>query len=285
MKVVRLSSPAKLNLILNVLNKRPDGYHNLKTLFERVNLQDELEFSSNSTGKITISCDSSWVPTGPKNLVYKVAQVLKNDFHIREGVHVRITKRIPVAAGLAGGSSNAATALLGLDKLWKLSLPRAQLVKYARTVGSDVAFFLYDTNWAVGTSRGDVIKPVDAATKLWHVLVVPRIKMYSREVFTRLNLRLTKKVDNVNILIRSIRGNNILKAQRLLSNDLECSILTVCPRLEQIRARMRSLGLEGVSFSGSGPSIFALTDSQSQAQEAVRVLGKRYAQVFCVRTL
>lgn len=285
MKTIVLPAPAKLNLVLRVINKRQDGYHNLKTLFERIDLCDELSFSRNSTGKITIRCDHPFVPVGPKNLVFKVAQLLKNEHNVREGVDVHIRKKIPVAAGLAGGSSNAATALLGLNQLWKLSLSPAQLVAFARLIGSDVAFFLYNRSWALGTERGDVIKPVLIRPKIWHVLVVPRIKMYSREVFTRLNLQLTKKDDDVNILIRYLQFNNIIKAQSLLANDLETSILAIRPGLQNVKNRLTACGLTGVSFSGSGPAVFALTGTKQEAQAAVQILNRRYRQVFSVCTL
>lgn len=284
MKTIILPAPAKLNLFLKVINKRPDGYHNLKTLFERIDLQDELTFSRQDSGRITIRCDHPQVPIGPKNLVYKVAQLLKNEYGIKDGVHVQIRKKIPVAAGLAGGSSNAATTLLGLNRLWQLNLPQAKLIDCARQVGSDVAFFLYEASWALGEDRGDAITPLSIPAKIWHVLVVPKIKMYSREVFTRLNLGLTKKGDDVNILIRSLKMDNILKAKSLLRNDLASSILAICPRLQNVKDRLTRGGLAGVSFSGSGPAVFALTDDKEQAWEFVRVLRRQYRQVYAVCT-
>ena len=284
MKKIVLRAPAKLNLILKVLNKRPDGYHTLKTIFERISLSDDLEFSGAPTNRISIVCDHPHVPVGPKNLVYKIAAILKQDYKIKDGVRIRIRKNIPVAAGLAGGSTDAATALLGLNQLWGLNLPQEKLVSYARQVGSDVAFFLYDTSWALGTERGDVIRPLDIASKLWHVVVVPKVKMYSREVFTHLNLQLTKKDDDVNILLRCLQGNDVVEAQNLLANDLETSILTICPKLQIVKDRVAGCGLNGVSFSGSGPAVFALTTSKEQAQDAALILSKRYTQVFVVCT-
>ena len=210
MKPLILSSPAKLNLALQVIGKRPDGYHNLKTLFERIDLADRLSFAPDPTGKIRIQCAHPHVPIGPKNLVYRVARLLQERYRVKAGVTVRIDKRIPVAAGLAGGSSNAATALLGLNRLWGLGLSPARLVRLAKTIGCDVPFFLHDCSWALGQERGDRIRRLDIPVRLWHVLVVPRVKMYSQEVFTALNLQLTKRSDNVNILIRSLKNNNII---------------------------------------------------------------------------
>ena len=284
MNQITLQSHAKLNIFLKVVNKRPDGYHNLHTLFERIDLCDDIRFSANNTGKIKISCDHPHVPVGPKNLIYKAVEMLRSDFGLKYGVSVNITKRIPVAAGLAGGSSNAATTLLGLNKIWNLSLSRAKLMQYGKALGSDVPFFLNDCSWGVGVERGDKIKRVSTATKLWHILVVPRIKMYSREVFTQLNLQLTKRDDDVNILIRSLKNSNIKKVGALLFNDLESSILNICPRLLNAKKRLQLCELEGISFSGSGPAIFGITVTKENALRAKMILEKRYKQVFVVRT-
>src|SRR3989338_9757846 len=128
MRSIILPSPAKLNLFLKVHNKRSDGFHNIVTVFERISLSDELTFRANTRGTIRITCDHPQVPVGPKNLVYKAARLLQDTFHLENGVNIKIKKRIPVAAGLAGGSSNAAAALLGISRLWGLKLSRQQLL-------------------------------------------------------------------------------------------------------------------------------------------------------------
>ncbi len=286
MKVVTLRSPAKLNLYLKVLRKRPDGYHDLETLFERIDLFDDLTFKPNRLGDIRIHCRHRHVPCGPKNLIYQVALLLKRKFQVKEGVDVTIDKRIPVAAGLAGGSSNAATTLKGLNDLWQLKLSRADLIALAKEVGSDVPFFLHDCSWGLGCSRGDDIQKIKLRTKLWHILVVPSIKMYSREVFARLNLQLTKPGDDVNILIRYLKDKNINRVKTLLCNDLENSILEIRSSLGKIMERLRAYReVEGVSFSGSGPAIFGLVQSKQQAEKLKVLLLRKYSQVFVVRTL
>jgi 4-diphosphocytidyl-2-C-methyl-D-erythritol kinase len=285
MKRIRLQSPAKLNLFLKVINKRSDGYHNLKTLFERINLCDTIDLELNRSGAIRIACRHPHVPKGPKNLVYRVAALLRQDFQVPFGVNIRIQKRIPVAAGLAGGSSNAATVLCGLNKLWKLNLSQKQLLNYGARIGSDVSFFLYDCSWAIGTRRGEQIKRLNIRRKLWHVLVVPYVKMYTKEVFGRLNLKLTKQIDNVNILTRSLQKGDLSKVGRLLFNDLESSILQIRPSLFAVKDRLASFPLKGVSFSGSGPSVFGIATSQHQAQHIESLLRHRYKQIFVVRTL
>ena len=278
-------SPAKLNLVLDVLGKRPDGFHELKTIFERISLADRITLTRTQTGKIRIRCSHPQVPKGPGNLVFKAAQMLAQDFSISEGLDINIIKNIPVAAGLAGGSSNAAAVLSGLNRLWQLGLNKAQLVKYAARLGSDVAFFLYDTPYALGTGRGELIKPINVRTKLWHVLVTPRVKMLTKEVFARLKLKLTNKKDNVNILLPFLRKGDLTRLAGSLSNDLEPAILSLRPDFIYIKNKLLDAGAMGVCFSGSGPSVFACVGSQQHAESLRAKFDRRYTQVFVVSTL
>ena len=285
MSSLTLRSPAKLNLYLQVVRKRKDGYHELKTIFERISLFDRIRLTSNSTGKIKICCNHPHVPVGPKNLCYKVACLLQNHCKTSKGVTIDIQKNIPVAAGLGGGSSNAATLLMGLNRLWRLGLNRTQLVALGKKIGSDVPFFLYDCSWALGTGRGDLIKRLNLKAKLWHILVVPKLKLYSYKVYGGLNLRLTKKKDDVNILRSHLKTSNIIGVGRCLRNDLESSILELSPQLAGLKKRLKLLNTQGVMISGSGPAVFGLTSSPKLAEDLLEILKRRHSQVFAVRTL
>lgn len=285
MKTIKLRSPAKVNLYLRVLKKRPDGFHNIKTVFERIDLYDNLTFTSNQTGKISISCHHPQIPIGPKNLIYKVALALQEKYKIRQGVRVHLNKRIPVAAGLAGGSSNAATTILALNRLWRLGLSKAEMVKLGQNIGSDVAFFLHDTSFALGTQRGDHIIKINIKPKYWHILVVVKHKMYAKEVYGAFKLSLTKKRDNVNILIHNLRNSNMLGVCEHLTNDLEKPVLRLKPGLETLKKRLKLLNSKGVMISGSGPSVFGLVASKTEANAMKKILKRRYSQVFVVRTL
>ncbi|HRZ40280.1 MAG TPA: 4-(cytidine 5'-diphospho)-2-C-methyl-D-erythritol kinase [Candidatus Omnitrophota bacterium] len=316
MNALQLYSPAKVNLILKVINRRADGFHNIHTLFERISLCDQMHFRILPSQEIRILCDHPGVPCTSQNLVHKAASLLQQYCGVTKGVEVRIKKNIPVAAGLAGGSSNAATTLFALNRLWNLRLSRKQLLDCAARIGSDVPFFIWDVNWAIGERRGERIRPVSLRQKIWHVLVVPKIKMPTPKVYGALNLevtsisvfnrnsgsvygkkrhfragtakkieRLTKTSDNANILIHSLLEKDINKSRDLLSNDLEQGIISVCPRLADIKERLKALGLQGVSFSGSGPSLFGLMASKAEAEKWRSILSKYYSQVFAVRTL
>jgi len=280
-----VSSPAKLNLVLDVLGKRPDGFHELRTIFERISLADQITLTRNKTNKISIRCAHPHVPRGSGNLVFKAAMLLFEDFHISDGLNINIIKNIPVAAGLAGGSSNAAAVLSGLNRLWQLGLSRAQLVNYAARLGSDVAFFLYNTSYALGQGRGERIQPINVKTKLWHVLVTPRVKMYTKDVFSRLKLNLTNKKDNVNILLPFLRKGDLGRLAGALSNDLEPAILSLRPDFIYLKKKLLDAGAMGVCFSGSGPSVFALSESQKHALSLRARFDRRYTQAFVVNTL
>jgi len=248
-------------------------------------LADQITLSRNKSKKISIRCSHPDVPRGPSNLVYKAAEMLSSDFSISEGIDINIIKNIPVAAGLAGGSSNAAAVLLGLNRLWQLGLGSQELVSYASRIGSDVAFFLYDTPYALGTGRGEIIRPLDIKTKLWHVLVTPRVKLLSKDVFTRLKLNLTNKKDNVNILLPFLRKGDLMRLAGSLSNDLEPAILSLRPDFIYLKKKLLDAGATGVCFSGSGPSVFALVTSQKHALSVRAQFDRRYSQSFVVSTL
>ena len=284
MKSLRLRSPAKLNIALKVLGKRADGYHSLETIFERINLFDDIVLKVNATGTIRVFCNNPQVPTDKTNLVYKAAQILKDDLAVKKGVDIRIKKRIPVAAGLGGGSSNAATVLLGLNQLWNLKLSQRKLVAYGKKLGSDVPFFLYDTPWALGTQRGDVIKPLAIRTKLTQILITPKKKILTKNVFGRLNLKLTNENMDVSILLPYLRKNDFYALGQCLFNDLESSIVALNPGLKKLKNQLQQLDSLGVCFSGSGPSIFILVKSFSQATQLKALLKKRYDRVFVVET-
>ena len=285
MNSIHLCSPAKLNLSLKVLGKRSDGYHELSTLFEKIDLCDDLYLARNRTGNIRVICAHPQVPRGPKNLVYRAARMLKDELGFSGGVDIRIVKRIPVAAGLAGGSSNAASVLLGLNKLWGLKLSRQRLTAFAGRIGSDVPLFLDEDIFCHGTGRGDRLRGLKIQKKYWHVVVTPRLKVYSKEVFEAFKMGLTKTNDNVNILTCALRTNDVARAGQFLSNDLETAIVRVHPQLLKIKNNIKIISGLDVCFSGSGPSLFAFVPTQAMAREISGLLKKVYAQVFAVRTL
>ncbi|TAM38257.1 4-(cytidine 5'-diphospho)-2-C-methyl-D-erythritol kinase, partial [bacterium] len=182
-----LESFAKINLYLQVLNKRGDNFHNLNTLFCRIDLKDTIVLRERKDSQIKIKCDSRQVPKDKNNLCFRAAALLKQALKLSFGVEIEIKKRIPVGAGLGGGSSNAASVLLGLNKFWELNLPETKLVKLAAELGSDVPFFVAGDKFALGRGRGEKIKPVTSLDKLklWFILVCPRIKVSTPLIYNQ----------------------------------------------------------------------------------------------------
>lgn len=286
MKTLSLRSPAKLNLFLKVLHKRKDGYHSLETLFERIDLCDHIQLTGNQEGVIRIFCDHPDVPLDSRNLVYRAVKLVQEEFGLTDGIDIQITKRIPVAAGLGGGSSNAATTLWGVNRLWSLHMTRKKLLALARKIGSDVSFFIHNCSWAEGRGRGDQIKRFIIPARLWHIVVVPALKVYSQEIFAAWhNEELTKPGDDVKIFIRFLRKNNLSAMERLLRNDLERAIVRRHPQLLSLKQNIAHLVQKPVIFSGSGPALFALAPTRREAHGLKEALAKNGYQTFIVRTL
>lgn len=285
-----LYSYAKLNLYLEVVNIRKDNYHNIKTLFERIDLSDKIILKSLRDKKIKIACNLPAVPKDDTNLAYLSAKLLQDTFKINRGVEIKIIKRILVGAGLGGGSSNAATVLMGLNKLWRLSLTQDKLLDLARVIGSDVPFFIYNSPFALGYGRGDKVKPLKLLNnlKLWHILVVPQIKVSTPLIYKNWDIYagLTKPKYNVKILNLALRKRNLSLPGEALFNGLEKITTRLYPEVNQIKERLKNLGLKSILMSGSGPAVFGVVSSRKEAISLKRQLRKenRSWKIFITRT-
>lgn len=286
-RTLTLCAHAKVNLYLRVLGKRPDSYHTIETLFERIDLADELVFTAQPNG-LALTCDDPVLSTGPDNLVLRAARLLQESAGVAQGAALHLRKRIPVAAGLGGGSSDAATALLGLHELWGLRWPVERLVPLARRLGADVPFFLTGARFAVGKERGDVCTPVDApeALTLWHVLAVPREPLLTREVFAGLNLSLTPSEPTLTMCLHALLDGRLPRLAESLHNTLELPARQRCPRIASLKGLLQQGGAIAVSLSGSGPSVFGLVASEADARRlAARVASPDDSwRVFVCRT-
>jgi len=288
---VKLSSCAKLNLYLAVLNRRKDGYHNIKTVFERIGLSDRIILKPRRDNKIKIICSSPLVPKGKTNLAYRSAKLLQDNFLVKKGVNIEIEKHIPVGAGLGGGSSNAAAVLVGLNKLWGLNLGQNKLVKLAAGIGSDVPFFIYDTPFAQGSGRGEKVRPLKALgnVKLWHVLAVPKIEVLTPVIYKKWDSysRLTIRPRGDKILTSALKKGDISFIAKSLFNSLERVTSGLYPEVARIKGRFINLGLKAVLMSGSGPAVFAIVPSRKEVVSLRRQLKEenKFWQVFASQTL
>jgi len=263
MTTLTLQAPAKINLYLAVTGKRPDGYHTLHSLFCPVGLADTV--SLKPTGdKIRVSCNHPLVPTDRTNLAYVAAQAFLDRTRINSGLHIHIHKRIPVAGGLGGGSSNAAAVLKGLNRFYQSPLSGRQLHTLATTIGADVPFFL-DCAAAWATGVGDQLTPAKDISSLPVILVNPGVPLATAQIFEKLNLRLTKCTQkHKNLSFKKLLSNQ----GHALCNDLEPVAVKQCPAIADIKIRLLRLGAAGAMMSGSGPTIFGLFYKKVTARRA-----------------
>jgi 4-diphosphocytidyl-2-C-methyl-D-erythritol kinase len=280
---------AKLNLGLEVLGLRQDGYHELRTLFQTVDLADRIRLESAADGRCSLSCDDSRVPVDESNLALRAALELKGFAREARNVRIHIEKRIPVAGGLGGGSSDAAATLMGLDALWQLGLGVDGLLPLARRLGADVPFFLFGGT-ALGIARGDEIYPLAQQLRFHAVVVDPGRPLSTAAVFRRADARLTPRENSNTIfrfLSRSMDGG--AGAVSVLHNDLERAALEeapeLAPRIAEIRVLLRREGALLTSLSGSGSSYFGVFDRAAAAAAAARAVEAGGFPVFRCRML
>ncbi|AMX84909.1 4-diphosphocytidyl-2C-methyl-D-erythritol kinase [Geobacillus subterraneus] len=283
---MRLSvkAPAKINLSLDVLYKRPDGYHEVKMVMTTIDLADRIELIPlPGEDAIRIVSQNRFVPDDCRNLAYQAAKLLKETFSIREGVAISITKHIPVAAGLAGGSSDAAATLRGLNKLWRLGLSVHELATLGAQIGSDVAFCVYGGT-AVATGRGEIITPISSPPPCWVVLAKPPIGVSTAEVYRNLQLEHVSHPD-VDVMVEAIERQDYAAICRSVGNVLEEVTLKKYPEVAHIKEQMRRFGADAVLMSGSGPTVFGLIEHDSRMQRVYNGLRGFCDQVFAVRLL
>jgi 4-diphosphocytidyl-2-C-methyl-D-erythritol kinase len=277
-----LKSPAKINLFLNVLKKRDDGYHQIQTLMQAVDLCDELTLQKTEKG-IGISCDHPACPSDERNLAFKAASLLMKEEKLEGGLNIRIEKRIPISAGLGGGSSNAAATLKGLNQLFDLGLSIDRLHRLGVQIGSDVPFFLYSGQSLV-KGRGEEIVPVKLYRAYWLVLVCPHLEVSSGWAYQKVKINLTRETKEVNyMLLESHHG--FFDALSLFKNDLEEAVAGEYPVLRQLKDILKSSGAVKSSMSGSGPTVYGLFDRKPQAQEVARKLSQGDWQVFLTQPI
>ena len=285
-----LNSYAKLNLFLQVRNIRKDNYHNIKTLFEKIDLCDKIIIKPRRDKLINVSSDNPEVPTDEANLCFKSALLLRDEFGKKNGLDIKIIKRIPVGAGLGGGSSNAASVLLGLNKLWKLNLSRKKLCHLAAKIGSDVPFFIHDSNFALGSGRGEKIKPLKTLRKvrIWHVLAVPKIHVSTPLIYEKWDSfsGLTKPEYDVKLLVFALKKGKAPILAGSLFNSLEAVTTKIYPEVKQIKREFIESGVSSVLMSGSGPAVFGVVSSRKEAATLCGKLKKSNGswRIFCVRT-
>jgi 4-diphosphocytidyl-2-C-methyl-D-erythritol kinase len=278
-----IKAPAKINLSLDVLHKRPDGYHEVEMVMTTIDLADRIEMSLLDKDTIKINSQNRFVPDDQRNLAYQAARLLKDRFNVKKGVSIAIEKTIPVAAGLAGGSSDAAATLRGLNKLWQLGLSIDELATLGSEIGSDVSFCVYGGT-ALATGRGELIQQLSSPPTCWVVLAKPFIGVSTAEVYRRLQIDGIHH-PNTKEMIRAIEEKDFKGVCNHVGNVLEEVTLDLHPEVALIKDQMKRFGADAVLMSGSGPTVFSLVEHDSRMHRIYNGLRGFCDQVFAVRML
>lgn len=278
-----VKAPAKINLTLDVLYKRPDNYHEVEMIMTTVDLSDRIGLESRADGLIKIISTNGFIPDDNRNLAYQAAQLIKDTYGVAHGVTISIEKEIPVAAGLAGGSSDAAATLKGLNELWELGLSIDTLAELGAKIGSDVSFCIYGGT-ALATGRGEKIQKLPAPPTCWVVLAKPKIGVSTAQVYGGLNIEGIEH-PNTKMMIQAIETNDYDLMCNSVGNVLESVTFNLHPEVVMIKEQMKRFGADAVLMSGSGPTVFGLVDNESRLGRIYNGLRGFCDEVFAVRLL
>jgi 4-diphosphocytidyl-2-C-methyl-D-erythritol kinase len=265
-----LPSFAKVNLSLRILGRRPDGYHEIRTVMQTVSLHDELHFAASSDDKICLTSNDAAIPVDESNLIVRAAAALRDRFAINAGATIHLDKRIPTRGGLGGGSSNAAIALLGLSRLWEIEPSATQLVEIGAALGADVPFFFIG-GCALATGIGtDVTALPDGPDNLF-LIVTPNASVSTVDAYAALHASsLTTSSDASILAISCAEADSQFSPPRTLHNDFEQVIFQIEPEIERVKQALIESGASGALLAGSGASVFGIFDTSERRQRALR---------------
>jgi len=282
---VTVGCPAKLNLFLEVHGPRPDGYHEIETVMQAVTLYDELALRPAAGGEITLRCSDPELPSGPGNLVWRAAELMRREVGLPAGVSIELSKRIPHAAGLGGGSSDAAGTLAGLNGLFGLGLSAARLRELAARLGSDVPFFV-EGGTALCTGRGERVEPVRTPSAHHYVICCPACRLSTAEVYGGLSrLNLTSRKQSATVLLESLANGDFSAVRSALFNRLGETACAMAPAVAGAQELLAEAASGVAVVSGSGSAVYALLDTAGRAAEvAERAHARGIGQAFAVHT-
>ena len=285
-QAVRMRTYAKLNLFLRVLGPRPDGYHEIETILHGIKLADDVEIIPTSSGKVEIEMTLAEhlrgeVPAQEENVIWEVASSLLERGARNDGVLIRIVKRIPIGAGLGGGSGNAAGALVVLNELWDTRLDNEQLLKSAGALGSDVPYCIHGGT-ALATARGDELTPLPAPDALWFVLGISHEALFTKDIYEMWEaLGAAPEVKSAPMTL-ALGGSDPAEIASLLHNDLESVVVRLRPELLNKKEVMLRAGALGSCITGSGPTVFAIARDEAHAQEIAVAVANAFDNVMVV---
>lgn len=282
MNSIKLKSRAKINLSIDVLGKRQDGYHLVEMIMQTIDLYDLIEISEREDNQIIIKSTSNEIPLDCNNLVYKAADLIRNTFDINKGVEIYIKKNIPVAAGMAGGSSNAAAILVGLNKIWNLNLSDQKLEEIGLKLGADVPFCI-NGGAVLASGIGEELTPIKGLSKDVCILVCkPDLFVSTKEIYECIDSKHIEKRPNNQFLIDCLKNENTRQLAENMFNVLEEVTVDKHPVIQQIEDIMTKNKALGAMMSGSGPTVFGLYENREEALKCKSILEKQFKQTFVV---
>ena len=284
MNSIKLKSRAKINLSIDVLGKREDGYHLVEMIMQTIDLFDKIKIFSLKEDTIIIESNSLDIPLDSTNIVYKAADLIKKQYNIKEGVKIIIEKNIPIAAGMAGGSSNAAAVLVGLNQLWQLKLSENKLKELGLKLGADVPFCIGGQT-ALAENIGEKLTKIDGLSENIFILVCkPELFVSTKEIYEEIDSKIIEKRPNNKLLIQLLKENKIQQIADNMYNVLEEVTRERYPVIEEIEKIMMENDALGSMMSGSGPTVFGLYRNREDAENCKNKLLKKFSQVYIVKS-
>lgn len=268
---ISLKALAKINLGLDVVRRREDGYHEVRMIMQTIQLYDRLDIKRTQEPGIQIQTNLSFLPVNENNLIYKAAKLLMDEFSITDGVSVKLDKRIPVAAGMAGGSTDAAAMLIGVNRLFSLGLTKRQLMERGVQIGADVPYCIM-RGTALAEGIGEALSPLPPMVKCPVLIAKPSISVSTKFVYQNLKLDDTTIHPDIDRLIDDIKSKNLHDIAAHMGNVLETVTIPNYPVIDEIKKHMLSNGAVGAMMSGSGPTVFGLFDDEDTAKKAYKAM-------------
>jgi len=295
---ILIEAPAKINLILNIKGKRADGYHELETVMHQINLVDRIYIKKNNTG-ILLNSTNPAIPKDKSNLAYQAAEMLGSKYGSGEGVSIFIDKNIPVGAGLAGGSTDAAAVLKGMNLLYDYNIPDSELFHIAALLGSDVPFCLQGTPLimkneevlsekkklgatSLARGRGEILSSLQERVLPWMILVKPDYQLSTSQVYGAFQMEKVQKVPDIEAFLKAWEIYDIIDMSHNSENVLETVSIKLYPEIMLIKKTLENLGAIKATMSGSGPSVFGIFTDQRKALKAQQIMMQRYAESYLV---
>ncbi|GAH19302.1 unnamed protein product [marine sediment metagenome] len=285
MKEIEIDSYSKINLTLNILGKRRDGYHNIETIMQSINLADRIFIKEEKEG-VKIKCSHPLVPVDTQSLTYRSAEKILNRYRIKKGVKIEIDKKIPLASGMAGGSANSASILVGINKLFALNLSNKDLREIGEELGMDIPFCIQNGT-ALAYHKGEKVTPLPPINPpLWIIIINPGLEIPTKWAYNNLDLGLIKREKNSTIaMLKALKEGGLEGIAKNLFNSFEGLVIKKYPEIGKIKDRLVEEGALGALMSGSGPTVFGIAQNKEQALRIYEKLKSEYKSIWAVHTV